>query len=196
MTDTGYRGGQSGIVLVEVLTALSILAVMSGLMLGYFGQLRAVVRLQEQIELKTELAAAAGHLQRTLEAARAAPLVTDGATTAAVFEGSADRMRFVAVTRRGFRALGLGEVRFQASPAGPGKAVVQSVQSRRREGAAAPDEAVVIDGLSRIRFQYADADGVFRDSWAGPLLPRAVRISLGRRIDGRNISAQAIARLR
>jgi type II secretory pathway pseudopilin PulG len=196
MSGTGPRGAESGVVLVEVLAALSIVAVMSGLILGYFGQLGAVVRLQEEVALRTELAAAAEHLQRSVEAARAVPLVTAGETTPNMFEGAADRMRFVAVTRRGFRTPGFGEVRLAAEPAGPGQSVVQSVQPRRRETAGAIARAVVIDGLSAIRFEYADANGAFHDSWAGQTLPRAVRIGLGLRVDGRTVSVQAIARLR
>jgi prepilin-type N-terminal cleavage/methylation domain-containing protein len=196
MSGADDRGGQSGMALVELLAALSIVAVMSGLMLGFFDQLRAVVRLQDEIALKTELAAAAGHLQRTGEAARAVPLVTDGATTPTIFEGGPQGMRFVAVTRAGFRALGFGEVRFDTRSAGRGRAVVQSMRLRRPEGDPAAEEAIVVDGLSVTRFAYADASGAFRDSWAGQSMPRAVRISLGRRLDGRTISVHAIARLR
>jgi prepilin-type N-terminal cleavage/methylation domain-containing protein len=195
MSGAEDRSGQSGMALVELLAALSIVAVMSGLMLGFFGQLRVVVRLQDEIALKTELAAAAGHLQRTVEAARAVPLVTDGATTPAIFEGGPHAMRFVAVTRAGFRAPGLGEVRLDTRSAGRGRTVVQSVQLRRPEGGPTAEEAIVVDGLSVARFAYADASGAFRDSWGGQSMPRAVRISLGRRLAGRSISVHAIARL-
>jgi type II secretory pathway component PulJ len=191
----GRLGGQDGTVLVEVLAALSLVAVMSGLILGYFGQLGALARMQQAVALEAELAAAAGHVQRTIEAARATPLATAERTTPAVFEGAADRMRFVAVTRRGQHALGLGEVRFAAGPAGSGMAVVQSVQSRRGEGAAAVNDALVIDGLAWVLFEYADAGGDFQPGWSAASLPRAVRISLGRRLDGRVVSVQAIARL-
>lgn len=196
MSGADIRGKQAGLALIELLAALSIVAVMSGLMLGFLGQLGAMDRLADQAAAKAELAAAAGHLQRTVEAARTVPLGMEEESIQATLEGERDRIRFIAVTRADFHALGLREVQFASRSTGSGHAIVQSVRARRHDDIPPADEAIVIDGLSEVRFEYADASGVFQDSWTGQSMPRAVRIGLGRRLHGRTITVQAIARLR
>jgi prepilin-type N-terminal cleavage/methylation domain-containing protein len=196
MSDAGIQGKQSGMALIELLAALSIVAVMSGLMVGFLGQLRAMDRLEDEAAAKAELAAAAGHLQRTVEAARAVPLAMDEESMQASLEGDRNRMRFVAVTRADFHALGLREVQFASRSTSSGHAIVQSIRARRREDIPAAEAAIVVDGLTEIHFEYADASGVFQDSWTDQSMPRAVRIGLGRRLHGRMISVQALARLR
>jgi type II secretory pathway pseudopilin PulG len=198
MTVAAPGGGRdAGVVLIEVLAALSIVAVMSGLMVGFLGQLQAVGSLQAAIAARSELAAAADHLQRVLAAARAAPLGGDGGE-AGVFDGTASEMRFVAVTRRGFRSLALREVRIAAAPVGGRPALVESLAARRpqAEAAAPPVQVVVLEGLAGVRFEYAGEGGGFADGWQGGALPAVVRITLSRTVRGRPISVQALARTR
>jgi hypothetical protein len=188
-------GREGGMVLVEVLTALAIVAVMSGLMLAFLGQLRAVGAAQAALSARAELAAAAGHLQRTLAAAKPAPVAGEDA----VFDGKPAEMRFAAVARRGFRSLALRDVRVSAEAVGGRPALVERLAARRTEAGAAdraPAEFVILDGLTGARFEYADDGGAFSDSWHGDQLPAAVRITLSREVRGRSVSVQAVARTR
>ena len=192
------RGEESvaGIVLVEVLTALSIVAVMSALMLGFLGQLRAVASIEGEAAARTELMHAAGHLRRSIAAARAAPLAGGDPEDAIVFEGAPERMRFVAVARRGFGSLALREVTIALRRTGGATALVETIAPRRQGQATAAETFVLVPSLAGIRFEYADADGEFAATWTGDQLPHAVRITLARNLARGRVTAATVARLR
>jgi hypothetical protein len=184
----------SGMVLVEVLAALAIVAVMGGLMAGFIGQLGTISGLGRDLGTRAELAAAAEHLRLTLESARAVPLGIED-DPERVFDGSPTAVRFAAVARRGFRALALRQVELRAEEQGGRGRLVETLAAARP--APAPTETVVVlDGLGGGRFEYGGAGGGFAPEWRSAELPTAVRITLWRVEDGRTLAAQAVARLR
>lgn len=195
--ETRAEGATAGLALVELLAALALVALIAGLAAGFIGQLRVVTDMQAEAAARAELAAAAQLVQRSLSGARELPLLTAGEGSA-VFIGEPDAMRFNAVARRGFGALGLGEVRIVASPQ-PGRiALFQTIQSRRPPGEAPPaEDFLVADPLRAVRFEYLGPDGTFLPSWQADTLPVAVRVTLARDGGrGQAVSVQTLAVLR
>ena len=187
-------GSESGMVLVEMLAALAIVALMSGLMIAFVGQLRAVSRIEAERTAVTELAVVAGHLRLAIEGARPVPHGAEDGGAPSVLTGGTDRIRFASVARRPDGTPAFGDVRIGVTAGEGGARIVQSI--RRRGGPEDVDGATVVDGLASVAFAYADATGAWRPAWTGLSLPSAVRIRLSRSIGGRIVEVDEIARLR
>ncbi len=183
----------SGMVLVELLTALSILAIMSALMAGMLGQTRTLGRMGTEVTARAELAAAADHLARTISAAR--PLALSGTATERppVLVGTAGGLRFVAVTRRGFDTLGLSEVMIAPRSGPDGLIVVESLRPVHAGGAPATAAEIVVDGLASAEFAYVGTDGTVLPNWSAGTLPAGVRITLVKTHRGRQIRVNDFA---
>ena len=190
------RPGQEGMVLVEVLVALALVAVMAGAMAGYVGQLRRIAGLERETAALGELAAAAQLVQRSLTGARQLPLARAGSDNQLAFEGDATSLRFTAVTRSGFRALALREIGLATADLAGRRALVETVRLRRADSPRA-ETFLVADPVSSVRFEYLDADGTVLAAWRGPTLPAGVRVTLTRVLtSGRPLTVQTLARLR
>lgn len=190
--------GNQGFVLIEILVALSVIAVMAGLMAGVFGQLRSVANLREQITAKSELAGAASHLERTFAAAKKAPLPGQEEDERKMFDGKPTEVRFAAVTRQGFYSLALRDIRIYVDrQTGPPR-LVQSL-TLRRPGEPADESkvnVVILENFDTITFTYS-ADGTsFASVWnSEETLPRLVKVTIGRTISGKRVTATALARI-
>lgn len=180
-------------VLVELLAALSILAIMAALMAGVLGQMRTLGRLGAETTARAELAAAADHLARTISAARPVALPGTGANRPPVLVGTAEGLRFVAVTRRGFDTLGLSEVTIAPRGGPGGLAVIETLRPAHPKGAPAVAAAVVVEGLAAAEFAYVDADGTALPGWSAETLPAGVRITLTQSRLGRRIRVHDFA---
>ncbi|WP_085854718.1 hypothetical protein [Palleronia marisminoris] len=190
-------------VLIELLVALSIVAIMSAVMAGFLGQLRTVGRVGDEVAIRAELSAAADHLARTISAARAMPLSAPEARAgtdtnsrgqpALVGEGAG--LRFVAVTPRGFSTNGLSEVTIASRRAGGELSLIEILRPARPGGASIVAEVVVIEGLDGAEFSYVDADGAVRAAWSEEKLPVGVRITLTRDHSNRPVSVRDFASL-
>lgn len=194
----GQDSPQQGFVLVEILVALSIVAVMGAMMAGVLGQMRAVGQIKEQVMVQAELAAAAAHLQRTIEAARRAPLGGGDEEEPNLFEGEADALRFAGVTRQGFRSLALRDVHIRLEAAAVGARLVQTMTPRRPQaepGSVAALRLVVLETVDAVEFGYSRDGRSYLDEWEEGRLPRTVRITLSRTVQGRAVTASAVARL-
>jgi hypothetical protein len=194
MTPPREAARDSGMVLVEVLAALAIVALMGGLMAGFIGQLGTISGLGRDVAVRAELSAAAEHLRLTLEQARPVPLGIE-ADPERVFDGVESGARFVAVARRGFRALALRQVHVRTAERDGRRQLVETLGTVRPTPASAA-EVVVIDDLGGGRFEYAGANGAFAPEWRSGELPAAVRNTLWRVADGRTLAVQTVARPR
>lgn len=188
-----------GFILVEILAALSVIAVMAALMVGFMDHLRTVSRLEREVAARSELAAAASYVQRALSGAKALPLPDNEPQENMMFEGRSDGMRFAAVTRRGFYSLALRDIQILARDRGGQTQLVQTLAARRGGDKlqVAPFTEIVIDNdVSSVTFEYAGDDGKYEPKWsADGSLPRAVRITVARNIGGKTVSATVLARL-
>lgn len=176
---SGAAPSDSGIVLVELLAALSIVAIMSAMMAGILGQMRTVAGMGDAVATRGQMAAAVDHVTRTVAGARPIPLRVAGeaaaASNAPVFLGTEDALRFVAVTRRGFGTLGLSEVTLALRRGGDGLALVQTLRAMTGSQVA---DVTVIEGLTAGSFVYLEEDGAPVATWSGTDLPLGVRIAL------------------
>ena len=187
-----------GFVLVEILVALSVVAVMSALMAGFFGQLSSLSNVKEQVLAQAELAAAVSHLDRTLSATRPAPLADNEEGTNFQFDGRGQEMRFAALTRQGFYSLALRDIHVYVDQGGAGVRLVQTHVPRRPESTDTlpPPVVVIVDDIDAVSFEYSD-DGIsYTTTWKiDGTLPRMVRMTIVRGVAGKQISASAIARV-
>lgn len=201
--ERGRRDAQDGgFVLIEILVALSVVALMGALMAGVLGHLRAAGNVKEQVLARVELSAAVGHLQRTLSGARKVALDRDEGD-GGVLRGEAGRMRFVAATRQGFHSLAFRDVGIFVERAGGASRLVQTQALRRPDagpGGAAWEEpalrVVVMEDISDASFEYSH-DGVgYAPDWnRGGELPALVRVTLSRELAGRTVSVSGTVRL-
>lgn len=193
-SDDGPESGpESGMVLVELLAALSILAIMSALMAGMLGQMRTIGRMGAEVTARAELAAAADHLARTIAAARPVALSGTEARRPPVLVGTSEGLRFVAVTRRGFDTLGLSEVTIAPRGASGDLVLIETLRPAHPRGAQVAEAAIVVEGLAAAEFAYVDADGTILPGWSAETLPAGVRITLTRSRLGRLIQARDFA---
>ncbi len=191
--------GRGGFLLVEILVALSVVAVMAALMASFLGQLGAVSRLENQIAARTELDAVASYLQRTLAAVKMAPLLDNAPKTNFVFDGLPEKMRFAAVTRRGFYSLALRDFRIFIDRSGGKTRLLQSLTPRRLVNGApvtSNSPTLILQDIDSVSFKYGDGGGGYSGKWKKDgELPAAVKITLFRTVGGKEISASAIARI-
>lgn len=199
----GRRGAEEGgFILIEILVALSIVALMGGLMAGVLGHLRAAGNVKEQVLAQVELSAAVAHLQRTLSGARKVPLDRDEGDGGMLL-GEAGRVRFVAATRQGFHSLAFRDVGIFVERGGGAARLVQTQALRRPD--AGPGEAaweepalsvVVMEDIADAAFEYSH-DGVsYAPAWTeGGALPALVRVTLSRELAGGTVSVSGTVRL-
>ncbi|MCR5858794.1 prepilin-type N-terminal cleavage/methylation domain-containing protein [Mesorhizobium sp. J428] len=195
---TRPSSSRDGFVLIEVLVALSVVAVMAGMMAGVFGQLNSVARLREQVIVRAELEGALSHLASTLSAAKLASLPDSEEENVKMFDGRATQMRFAAVTRQGFYSLALRDIDIYIDDQAAAPRLVQSMAMRRQPDAAEATRStiIILDSFDRIDFTYSE-DGVsFMSSFSkAGILPKLVKIRISRSVAGKTVSATTIARV-
>ena len=188
---------RDGFVLVELLVALSVVAVMAGMMAGVFGQLQSVARLREQLLVRAELEGALSHLERSLAGVRPARLPDNRDEENRFFDGRTTQMRFAAVTRQGFYSLALRDVDIHVDMQGEAPRIVQTTSLRRPPDAVPePTTIIVLDRFDALGFSYSE-DGtsfspVFNRDGA---VPKLVRITLSRAVMGKTVTASTVARV-
>ncbi len=196
---TRPSSSRDGFVLIEVLVALSVVAVMAGMMAGVFGQLNSVARLREQVIVRAELEGALSHLARTLSAAKLARLPdSDEEENIKMFDGQATQMRFAAVTRQGFYSLALRDVDIHIDDQAAAPRLVQSMAMRRSQDAAEATRStiIILDSFDKIDFSYSEDGASFMSSFSKPgILPKMVKIRISRSVAGKTVSATTIARV-
>ena len=191
--------GRGGFLLVEILVALSVVAVMAALMASFLGQLGAVSRLENQIAARTELDAAVSYLQRTLAGVKKAPLLDNEPKTHFLFDGLPEEVRFAAVTRQGFYSLALRDFKIFIDRSGGRTRLLQTLTPRRLVNGApvSPNSpTLILQDIDSVSFEYGDGGGGFSSKWkTDGILPSAVKVTLFRTVGGKQISASAIARI-
>lgn len=197
------RGGFS---LIDMLVALILLAVMSGLMAAFIGQFRTIKRIQTDVSARMELDALAAYLEDTIGNAMPLPFVEDQVEKRISFIGTPSELRFVTIARQGALSFGLRETKVFLKGDDRLKTLVQDFAPRRLDEAvrtAATSSVDLAGNLSGLTFQYLSYDlathaPLWSDSWTSRTgLPAAVRITLAAERDGRTLAAsgQAIIKL-
>lgn len=195
---TRRASSRDGFVLIEVLVALSVVAVMAAMMAGVFSQLRSVAKLREQVIVKAELEGALSHLERTLSGAKSAKLPENVDEEDKRFEGRATQMRFAGVTRQGFYSLALRDIDIHIDTQGDAPRLVQTMSMRRPPEAAAETRStiIILDRFDSLDFSYSEDGLTFTSSFTKQgSLPKMVKIRIGRSVSGKTVSATTVARI-
>jgi prepilin-type N-terminal cleavage/methylation domain-containing protein len=193
-----------GFTLVEVLVALSVIGLMSGLMLAMMGQFRHLAIADHRLTDQAALKKTADHIAGLLERAEALPLeITPDAPLVfmAAQEGSA---RFLAVAKSGALTSALFEIEINIERKDSIERVIETISPR-----GAPDQAAgkftfeLLSGAQRLTFSYLqkaeapEREPVWSPEWktAGEL-PVAIRVNIQTRDkSGDPLSASSIAYL-
>lgn len=181
----------TGFTLIEVTMALTLLAVMLGML---FAGLRTAARAWDsgsaRAERADQLALSAGFVRREL--ASAFPWrFKDPLSVRLAFEGDAEGVRFVSMRPADLGGGGLAFVSFHFEP-GSGSAGGRMLMRRALASAGEPDFTsldastpfTVLDGVESIRFSYFGAESdtqapTWSDRWRAPQrLPSHVRLAI------------------
>jgi prepilin-type N-terminal cleavage/methylation domain-containing protein len=191
---------ESGFTLVEMLVALCIVGLISGLMAAALMQLRPMRAITENVEVNTELNAVAGYIEGILLQSRKLVLLQTPLDRTG-FVGNTQEMRFVTVVRIGADRSSLREVRIFARDLQDGKELVQENTPRRLPPTTVV-ESVIASKLKNVSFTYWD-DEVQGDlekwtsGWSNDrTLPAAVKITLSTTRFGRETVVERLVILK
>ncbi len=193
----GWRRNE-GFLLLEMLVALSVVAVMGALMSGFLGQLGTINRLETEIVSQTEIDAAAAYLKRTLENARPVRRLDAEPDENPFLVGSETSIQFAAVARKGLHSVSLRDFHIFVATSDGSNSLVHTTGPRRLSGGkpVSHGRAITILRLvERIRFDYGGQGG-----WSGNWkkdgeLPKAVRIRIFVETGSKTLKSEAIARI-
>jgi general secretion pathway protein J len=188
----GVPRGSRGFTLLELLIAITLLGLLAGLL---FGGLSFGVRVWEkgdaELEKMAELQIAQGLIRRLVSRALLSDLAEGEDSDAAIFEGTADALRFVGPAPAQSLPGGLYRLSIRADDVSGKRRLVMSwwpLDPDEREPAAGDDENVVVlvENIADVSFGFfgaADADRNgdprWRDRWENmPGLPLLVRINV------------------
>ncbi|MEZ5810818.1 MAG: hypothetical protein R3D45_05315 [Rhizobiaceae bacterium] len=189
---------KSGFMLLEMLVALSVVAVMGALMTSFLGQLGSINRLEAEIAAQTELDAAVAYLQRTLEGTRSARLLEAEPDTNPLFDGQPSSIRFAAVARRGLYSLALRDVHVFTATVNGHTSLEHTFGARRlANGKPVPHGPTIpiLDRVSSVTFEYSDGSD-WSNRWSSDgALPRLVKIRIEADVGNKTIRSEAVARI-
>jgi general secretion pathway protein J len=179
--------GQEGFTLLELIIALSLLAIMVAMTAGVLATaLSAVPRGEASAARSARLRAATAVIAKQVRSTVNYPAHTDEEETFPYFWGDSNSFSFITAAPQHHGGEGLGWVTYWSDgrTLWMGERLIFSMEA---VSGAAPDpshQTALLEGLSATRFQYLRLegdDGEWRDSWDGldeQSLPAAVRITL------------------
>lgn len=201
------NGEQSaGFSLIDMLVALVLLSIISGLMVAFIGQFRVLQRVKTDIATKMEMEALASYLEGTIGSAMPLPFLDNQADTRFVFEGAKSRLRFTTIARQGLASFGLRETNLALKGNSDLQILVQDFYPRRVDEQARTAATTTIELASDIKaveFEYLTYEPetrtpIWSNEWLGKNgLPAAVRFVLTTVRDGkpRPVSGYAVVSL-
>lgn len=186
-----FGRGTDGYLLVEMLIALSVIAIMAALMSRFLGQLGSISRIESEITAQGELEAAASYMERTLEAARPIRQLSAKPEENPFLIGTSNSIKFSAVTRQGLRSLALRDIHIYLEQTNSGFALVHRI-TPRRIGNGNPAEELqpitILENVSGLSFDYGFGLGD-NASWEKTgELPDTISFRIERQLNGRTIS--------
>jgi prepilin-type N-terminal cleavage/methylation domain-containing protein len=181
------RNLEAGFTLVELLIALTLLAVTASLLVVAIGSARQALDVMDRRVAHAAVPAVQSAIRRLLAEARPGPDAVGRADPMWAFDGESDKVRFVSsfVPQGQYGGLWRYEIALDAGDAGAGALVL--TQQLVRPGPAAtvtPLRTVVTSGIDALHLRYFGAahkdDALqWQDSWRDPhRLPRLVAVDV------------------
>ncbi|MCI5075349.1 prepilin-type N-terminal cleavage/methylation domain-containing protein [Oricola sp.] len=193
---------ESGFTLIEMLVALSLVAIISLMAAGFLGQLRLWNgRFASEVP-RQELAATARYLENAIAGALMLPIDLADNDERLYFVGTPDSLTFVSHSRVGLAEAALRTVHVGIADVDGGHDLVQILRPRRFHAASITesDKIVILPKIHGIGFEYLERapDGASRwttDWSASRRLPLAVRFHLTATRNGDMVSVSGATRL-
>lgn len=192
---------EAGFSLVDMLVALTLLAIMSGLMASFTGQFRTIGRMNDDVAAKAEIEALADYLGRAVGTALPLSLLRSDPMRRSPFEGDSSHLRFVTTARQGIETVSLRETEISLQGEGDRRTLVQRFTPRRRDAEVRDAAAMRVElarGINSLRLRFLSYDKithapVWSDDWVGENgLPAAVSIDIVAVRDGTSVSAEGL----
>jgi general secretion pathway protein J len=180
---------EAGFTLLELLIALTLLAVTTSLLVNAIGSARQALRIVDRRVAHATVPAVQSVLRRLLTESRPGLDMTQKAEADRAFAGEPGKMGFVSsfVPQGQYGGLWRYEIALDADAGAsrPGAVVLtQHLVRPASSAAAAPLRTVVIDGVAALRLRYfgapdEDSTPQWHDSWRDPRrLPRLVSLDV------------------
>ena len=190
----------SGFTLVEILVALTILAIMGGMTTTFLSQLRKASEIQAVQTVQEDLDEAARYMERSLESALALPVDMTQARNRSFLTGSHSSVSFVSAARMGVSPASLRSKTIRLETHASASQIVIRIEPRRFSGRAnAPLKVSLLEAVDTLTFEYLDAGSgslKWLDQWQRDRqLPVAIRFTITRETNGRTYESYGLARL-
>lgn len=137
-----------GFTLVEALVTLVLLGLMSALTVGVFQQLRSVRTIETRYQEESEAAAVLNYIAGELGRALPIPLFDNNSDVQQPLIGTRNSVRFVGVTRDGFRTEALREITFSVEEREGRKHLLRRIKARSNEQQTTEELLGDIDGFT------------------------------------------------
>ncbi len=190
----------SGFTLVEILVALTILAIMGGMTTTFLSQLRKASEIQAVQTVQEDLDEAARYMERSLESALALPVDMTQARNRSFLTGSPSSVSFVSAARMGVSPASLRSKTIRLETQASASQIVIRIEPRRFGSRAnAPLKVSLLEAVDTLTFEYLDAGSgnvEWLDQWRRDRqLPVAIRFTITRETNGSNYESSGLARL-
>lgn len=172
------HGKADGFTLIETLISLVLIGLISTLTITMFQQLQSLRTLELRYSDNSKVAGVLSYLSTEIGGALAIPLRDSGSEIQQPLIGALTSVRFVGVTREGFRTDALKEVEFSLQGEGEGKRIVRRVRSRTQDTEQTEE---LLKGVSHFKIEYLSLtnEREWRTDWQDKeFLPTALRMSL------------------
>ena len=181
------RGGAAGFTLIEVVIALTIFALMSGILYGAFALGHNAIE-------KNQRSAALSQKQRSVDdlvgsyLRSAFPYKTSTQDVGIFFQGETDRVTFISAYSQGLGGRGMARIQITADEDENGRTTLKleeatPVRLDSQAGGGLSYDVVLQEGVRELRLAYLDPqpdEETWEERWDGQerrALPRAVRIT-------------------